>query len=142
MKAASWRGIAITRLIPGLRIYTTLVAGAARVPRRTFLAGMLPATVVWVVVFVILGALVGLPVEHFFNQIARLAVQGVILIAMGVGVYIAIRKTPSSTGAGLVRVPKAVRIARAGFPGKRLTHGHSRYFQSRFSHVAKSASHA
>src|SRR5579864_2437730 len=79
VRSGGWLGIAVTRLIPGLRIYTTLVAGAAGVPRTTFLAGMVPATVLWVVVFVVLGTVVGLPVEHFFNQIQQLAVQGVIL---------------------------------------------------------------
>jgi membrane-associated protein len=109
LRSAGWLGVAISRLIPGLRIYTTLVAGAVRVPPRTFLVGMLPATVVWVAVFVALGTVVGLPVEHFFNQIEQLAVQGVILIAMGVGCFLAIRRTPPSTGAGLARMPRWLR---------------------------------
>ncbi|MDQ2961464.1 MAG: DedA family protein, partial [Candidatus Dormibacteraeota bacterium] len=80
MRSAGWVGIAVSRLIPGLRIYTTLVAGAVRMPRRTFLAGMIPATVLWVVVFTALGAAVGIPVEHFLNAVERLAVQGAILV--------------------------------------------------------------
>lgn len=110
LKSAGWAGIAVSRLIPGLRIYTTLVAGAVRLRRTTFLMGMVPATAVWIAVFVALGALVGLPIEHFLSAIQRLALQGAILIAMGVGCYIAIRKTPASSGAGLVRLPRAVRI--------------------------------
>ncbi len=110
IRSAGWLGIGISRLIPGLRIYTTLVAGAARVPRTTFIRALVPATVAWVGVYVALGVLVGVPVEHFLNQIQKLALQGAILIAMGVGCYIAVRKTPASSGAGLVRVPRWVRV--------------------------------
>ena len=111
--SAGWRGIAVSRLIPGLRIYTTLVAGAVRLRRTTFLIGMVPATAAWVGVFVALGALVGLPIEHFLSEIQRLALQGAILLAMGVGCYFAIRRTPASSGAGLVRVSRPVRVVLA-----------------------------
>jgi membrane-associated protein len=110
IRAAGWIGIGISRLIPGLRIYTTLVAGAVRVPRGTFILAMALSTVVWVGAYVALGALVGVPVEHFLSQIQKLALQGAILIAMGVGCYIAVRKTPASSGAGLVRLPRWVRV--------------------------------
>ena len=113
LRAAGWRGIAISRLIPGLRIYTTLVAGAVRAPRRSFILAMVSSTFVWVGVYVALGILIGVPVEHFLDQIQKLAVQGAILIVMGVGCYLAVRKTPSSSGAGLVRVPRWVRVVLA-----------------------------
>ncbi|MEO8899427.1 MAG: VTT domain-containing protein [Candidatus Dormibacter sp.] len=111
VRSAGWTGVALSRLIPGLRIYTTLVAGAVRVPRRTFIAAMVPSTVVWVGIFVALGTVVGIPVEHFFNRVEQLAVQGVILLVMGLGIFLAIRRTPPSTGAGLVRVPRGVRAS-------------------------------
>ena len=113
LRTAGWRGIAISRLIPGLRIYTTLVAGAVRSPRRSFIVAMVSSTVVWVGVYVALGILIGVPVEHFLDQLQKLAVQGAILIVMGVGCYLAVRKTPSSSGAGLVRVPRWVRVVLA-----------------------------
>jgi membrane-associated protein len=109
VRSAGWVGVALSRLIPGLRIYTTLVTGAVRVPRRTFIVAMVPSTVVWVGAFVALGTVVGIPVEHFFNQVEQLAVQGVILVVMGLGIFLAIRRTPPSTGAGLVRLPRGVR---------------------------------
>ncbi len=109
VRSAGWLGVGLSRLIPGLRIYTTLVAGAVRVPRRTFIVAMIPSTIVWVGVFTALGTVVGIPVEHFFNRIEQLAVQGVILLVMGLGIFFAIRRTPPSTGAGLVRVPRVVR---------------------------------
>ena len=110
VESAGWVGIAVSRLIPGLRIYTTLVAGALRVRRSTFLLGMVPATVVWIAVYVALGVLVGDPIEHFLTEVQRLAIQGAILLAMGVGCYFVIRRTPASSGAGLVRVPRPVRV--------------------------------
>ncbi len=110
LRSAGWIGIAVSRLIPGLRIYTTLVAGAVKAPRRSFILAMVSSTVVWVGIYVALGILIGVPVEHFLDQIQKLAVQGAILIVMGVGCYLAVRRTPSSSGAGLVRVPRWVRV--------------------------------
>jgi membrane protein DedA with SNARE-associated domain len=110
MRSAGWLGIGLTRLIPGFRIYTTLVAGAVQVPRRTFIIAMVTSTIVWVGAFTALGVLVGVPVEHLLSQVQQLALQGIILIAMGVGCYIAIRRTPASSGAGLVRLPRWVRV--------------------------------
>jgi DNA-binding transcriptional ArsR family regulator len=71
---------------------------------------MASSTAVWVGVYVALGILVGVPVEHFFSQVQKLAVQGAILIAMGVGCYVAVRRAPASSGAGLVRVPRWIRV--------------------------------
>lgn len=110
VRSAGWSGVAVSRLIPGLRIYTTLVAGALRVRRTSFLLGIVPATVIWIGVYITLGVLVGVPIEHFFTAVQRLAIQGAILVVMGVGCYFVIRKTPASSGAGLVRVPRSVRI--------------------------------
>ena len=111
--SSGWLGIAITRLIPGLRIYTTLAAGAVRAPRRSFILAMASSTLVWVGVYITLGILVGVPVERFLNQVQKLALQGAILVVMGIGCYIAVRKTPASSGAGLVRVPRWVRVVLA-----------------------------
>ncbi|HUY56158.1 MAG TPA: VTT domain-containing protein [Candidatus Nanopelagicaceae bacterium] len=113
--AAGPVGIGVSRLIPGLRIYTTLVAGAFGVRRRTFLVGLVPSTAVWVVVFVVLGILVGIPVEHFLNQLARLAVQGAILVVIGVGGYLAIRRAPAPEREPLVNLPTWVRTSLAIF---------------------------
>jgi membrane-associated protein len=110
LRSAGWLKIAICRLIPGLRIYTTLVAGALRAPRRSFTLAMVSSTVVWVAVYIALGMLIGVPVAHFLDRIQKLALEGAILIVMGVGLYLAVRKTPASSGAGLVRVPRWLRV--------------------------------
>jgi membrane-associated protein len=66
-----WRAILIGRLVPGLRIHTTQVAGAARLPRRSFVAGLVPAVLVYVAVFTGLGFAFGLPVIDFFHSAER-----------------------------------------------------------------------
>jgi membrane-associated protein len=58
----------IGRLIPGLRINTTQVAGVSKMPRLTFAAGLIPSVVVYITVFVGLGALVGQPAVRLFNR--------------------------------------------------------------------------
>jgi membrane protein DedA with SNARE-associated domain/DNA-binding transcriptional ArsR family regulator len=110
LRSAGWLKIAICRLIPGLRIYTTLVAGAVHAPRRSFTIAIVTSTVVWVAIFVALGMLIGVPVAHFLDRIQKLALEGAILIVIGVGLYLAVRKTPSSSGAGLVRLPRWLRV--------------------------------
>lgn len=111
VRAAGWLGIFVSRLIPGLRIYTTLVAGAVRVRRRDYLVGMSLSTVVWVVAFTALGAAIGIPVEHFLNRVEGVAVEAVVVVVIGVGTYVAVRRTPPVSGAGLVRMPRGVRAA-------------------------------
>ena len=59
-----------------MRVYTTLVAGAAGVERRRFFIGIGPATALWVIAFTLLGVVAGVPAEHFFTQVQQLAVQG------------------------------------------------------------------
>lgn len=58
----------VGRLIPGLRISTTQVAGVSKMPRLTFAAGLIPSVVVYVAVFVGLGALVGQPAVRLFHR--------------------------------------------------------------------------
>jgi membrane protein DedA with SNARE-associated domain/DNA-binding transcriptional ArsR family regulator len=106
-------GIAVSRLIPGLRIYTTLVAGAFGVRRRTFIAGMVPSTAIWVVVYVAVGVVAGIPVEHFLTHLAKLAVQGAILLVIGLGGYLAIRRAPDVDRQPLVHLPGGLRTALA-----------------------------
>ncbi len=110
---ASAPTIAISRLIPGLRIYTTLVAGALHVPRKNFILGMVPATALWVAVWVALGALAGLPIAHFLTNVEKLAIQGLLLVIIGGGVLIAVRRAPGHKGMGTASLPAWMRITAA-----------------------------
>ncbi|HEX3605646.1 MAG TPA: DedA family protein [Candidatus Dormibacteraeota bacterium] len=86
--------ILVARLIPGLRINTTLVAGALQVPRRTFLAGLIPAILIWEGVFVGLGAAVGTPVEHYLGRVEHLMLRGAVFVLIGLAGYLAVRHIP------------------------------------------------
>jgi membrane-associated protein len=90
-------GIGLSRLVPGLRIYTTLVAGAIGIGRREFLLGVVPAAAVWVAAFTLLGALVGVPAEHVMRSANRLAVRGAALVLVGAAAYLAARHVPGPT---------------------------------------------
>jgi len=105
IRSAGPVGIGVSRLIPGLRIYTTLVAGAFQVKRRTFMEGIIPSTAIWVCVYVAVGVVAGIPVEHFLTKVARLAVQGAILLVIGVGGYLAMRRAPAHGREPLVNLP-------------------------------------
>jgi membrane protein DedA with SNARE-associated domain len=97
--AGPWT-ILVARLIPGLRINTTLVAGALRVPRRTYLAGLIPSIIVWEAVFVGLGAAVGTPVEHYLGRLEHLMLRGAVFILIGLAGYLAVRHIPIPAAPG------------------------------------------
>jgi membrane protein DedA with SNARE-associated domain len=52
-------GVVVGRLVPGLRIVMTLVAGALRLPLRTFAVGTLLAGALWATIYFWLGYLLG-----------------------------------------------------------------------------------
>jgi hypothetical protein len=109
-------GIGVARLIPGVRTYTTLVAGAAGMGLRAFLSGAVPAIVVWAGVFTALGVLVGVPAEHLLSRFERLGATGALMLLLAAGTYIAVRRVPSSAPermAAVGRVPGRLRIALA-----------------------------
>ncbi len=113
LREAGPKDIAITRLIPGLRIYTSLVCGAVGVSRRRFLLGVLPATALWVLTFTALGFVFGIPAARFLNRIEDLAVQGGLLLLLGVGTYFAVRRIPGDRLSALARVNDHVRLGMA-----------------------------
>jgi membrane-associated protein len=105
--------IALYRLTPGFRVYTSLVAGAAGVDRRRFLAGIGPLILLWVGVFTAVGALVGVPASRYLNQLQNLVLQGGLLIAVGVAAYLAVRRIPTAGREALARLPTRLRVVLA-----------------------------
>jgi len=69
VRRSGWRAICFGRLIPGLRVHTTQVAGVSQVPRLTFLAGLLPAVAIYIGVFTGLGIAVGPSALELLHQI-------------------------------------------------------------------------
>jgi hypothetical protein len=92
-----------------LRVYTTLVAGAGGVDRLTFLIGVVPATVVWITVFLVLGVVAGAPAERILGELEGLIFQGGILILLGVGSYLGIRRVPEHSLVALERLSPGLR---------------------------------
>ena len=113
VKSAGPFGIGISRLVPGLRIYTTLVAGAARVERRRFVIALIPTTIAWVGFYVLLGAAVGIPAQRFFDRAAMLVAQAGLLVGLSVGAFLAVRRLPANSDSGLVAAPGPMRYSLA-----------------------------
>jgi len=92
LQRGGWRAVFTARLIPGLRVHTTQVAGVSRIPRPTFLAGLIPATAVYIGAFVGLGAAFGRPILALIHEAEH---QVLIAIALVVAVVIAFLLTRS-----------------------------------------------
>src|SRR5204862_4088728 len=60
--------------------------------------------------FTVVGAVVGVPAVHFLTAIEQLVVQGGVLIAIGIGGYLAIRFLPDARGGATVRLPPPGRM--------------------------------
>lgn len=108
-------GIAVTRMIPGVRPYATLISGAAEVDLRTFLLGALPALLVWQIGWVVLGMLVGLPVAHFLGHFEKLVIRGAILVALGGVVLFAVRAETADRRGALANLAPRLRAILALF---------------------------
>jgi membrane protein DedA with SNARE-associated domain len=96
LRAASPLQIAGSRLLPGLRVYTSLVAGAVGLDRRRFMTGVIPASALWVIAFIGLGIFVGVPVERLVGQFGAYGLRaGVILLIVVLWVVVARRIPPA-----------------------------------------------
>jgi membrane protein DedA with SNARE-associated domain len=93
--------IAASRLVPGLRVYTTLVGGAVGVPGRRFIAAVAPAIAVWLLVFTLLGVFVGVPAQRFLGRFENLAIRVALVLVLLAAAYLGLRRVPS---VGRVRV--------------------------------------
>jgi membrane protein DedA with SNARE-associated domain len=87
-------GVFLTRLVPGTRVYTNLAAGLIDLPPRTFLAGMLPASVLWVSVITLLGALVGNRVRPYLTGFEHLSLYALLVLAILFASYLVLRYLP------------------------------------------------
>jgi membrane-associated protein len=95
LRAAGAGGIVVCRLLPGLRVYSSLVAGATGMEPRVFVAGLVPAVVIWVVGFVALGYAVGAPAEHFLSHGQQVALNAAVVLGLAVGAYAGVRHIPA-----------------------------------------------
>lgn len=86
--------IALSRLLPGLRIYTTLVAGAVGVEAREFVFAVIPAIAVWVLAFTMLGVFVGVPAEHLLGRFEAWGLRIAVFALLAGLSYLMLRRLP------------------------------------------------
>jgi energy-coupling factor transport system substrate-specific component len=101
LQRGGWRAVFTARLIPGLRIYTTQVAGVSRVPVRTFLAGLLPANAVYIAAFVGLGAAFGRPILALIQLAERQLLIALLALVALIAVFLLTRAPIRRTLASL-----------------------------------------
>src|SRR5436189_6437958 len=80
LQQQGWRAVFTARLMPGLRVHTTQVAGVSRMTRLTFLAGLVPAAAVYIGAFVGLGAAFGRPILWLIHEAEHQVLIAIALI--------------------------------------------------------------
>lgn len=90
-------GIGIGRIVPGSRVYTSLIAGVTAVPVPTFLRGLVVADLVWTVVLVGLGVVVGIPAAAYLHVAVGFFMQGVVVVAalLLTGAFLRLARPPA-----------------------------------------------
>ncbi|MGH7912569.1 MAG: DedA family protein, partial [Candidatus Dormibacteraceae bacterium] len=88
-------GVFLTRLVPGTRVYTTLAAGAIDLRPRSYLAGMLPASLLWVTGVTLLGTVIGSRALPLLARFESLSLDGLALLVAGLASYLALRHLPA-----------------------------------------------
>jgi energy-coupling factor transport system substrate-specific component len=91
LQRGGWRAVFTARLIPGLRVHTTQVAGVSRMGRPTFVGGLVPATIVYVGAFVGLGAAFGRPILALIHEAEHQALIGIALVVAGIVIFLLTR---------------------------------------------------
>ena len=82
LRTASPLQVAASRLLPGLRVYTSLIAGAVGLNFGRFMIGVLPASALWVVAFMGLGIFVGAPVERLLGRFEAYGLQALVVVGV------------------------------------------------------------
>jgi energy-coupling factor transport system substrate-specific component len=101
LQRSRWRGVFTARLIPGLRVHTTQVAGVSGMPRRTFYAGLLPANAVYVAAFLGLGAAFGRPILQLIHDAEHQVLIAALVLLLGVVLVLLSRSRVRTTLASL-----------------------------------------
>jgi energy-coupling factor transport system substrate-specific component len=92
-----WRAVFTARLIPGLRVHTTQVAGLNRMPRLEFLAGLVPAAAVYVAAFLGLGFAFGRPILTVIHDAERQALYVIGILVVGAILLLWLRRRAQRT---------------------------------------------
>jgi membrane protein DedA with SNARE-associated domain len=94
-----FRGVLIGRLIPGLRVAMSLVAGTAEVPVWRFSAGVFVAAFIYWTGWVLLGAIVGPQIDDFIEPYVGYIAVGIplVVIALFLGRAILVRRRKAAS---------------------------------------------
>jgi len=105
LRTATPLQIAASRLLPGLRVYTSLVAGAVGLNLVRFMTGVLPASAFWVVTFAGLGFFVGAPIERLVGRFEAYGLRAAVVAVVVIVWVVAARRIPAevSTAASAPR---------------------------------------
>lgn len=95
-------GVVVGRLLPGTRVYTNLVAGAVGMPPLTFVAGLVPSSLVWLAIFTGLGYALGQRAAAYLHQAETLILLLAVQFILVVGLLYGLRR---------IRPPQAVRTS-------------------------------
>lgn len=95
LRSATPLQIAASRLLPGLRVYTSLVAGAVGLKLVRFMTGVLPASALWVVAFTGLGFFVGAPIERLVGRFEAYGLRAAVVALVVLVWVIAARRIPA-----------------------------------------------
>ncbi len=115
LRSATPLQIAISRLLPGLRVYTSLVAGAVNVNFGRFMTGVLPASAMWVMTFMGLGLFVGAPVERLLGRFEAYGLRALV-VAVVVFVWVmAARLMPAAERPATDEPPRRKRRVAGAF---------------------------
>lgn len=94
------KGVAVARLVPGLRNATVFAAAGARLPYRTFLYGLVPAALVWSGLLLALGWFGGAAMLATFGQLHHSPFLKLLSFALLLGaalyLWIRLRKSDDS----------------------------------------------
>jgi membrane-associated protein len=105
--------IGVARVVPGVRPYATLVAGASEIPLPRFLLGAFPALVLWEAVWLGIGVLVGAPAMRLLNHVEGSLLQGGLLIVLGATAVFAVHRATDDVEIPSRWVPAHGRLALA-----------------------------
>ena len=91
--------IAASRLLPGLRVYTSLVAGAVGLKLGRFMLGAAPASALWLVAFMGLGGFFGAPIERLLGPFQAYALRAAVVATVAGLWLLAARRMPAANPA-------------------------------------------
>jgi membrane-associated protein len=114
VQGAGCLSLVLARLTPGVRIYTSLVAGAARLDRRSFLGANAIAVALWLGMVMTIGQVAGAPATRVLTSAQSLAVSGGLFVLLGLACYQiarhARRQAVESSAVMLGRLPAGTRL--------------------------------